>query len=75
MSTQSRTSQLTGDVLEMSAVLEPRSTCTNVVRCCKATIKSSNIDPENGSLTALALDLDQHGEITGRLAIPSLEGL
>ena len=47
----------TGDVLEMSTVLQPRSTSRDVVS------------------RALALGLDEDGEVGGGLAIPRLEGL
>lgn len=59
----------------MSAVFEPGSTSTDVVRCYQRTLKFTKTNHKNRSRTALALDLDQDREISGGLAVPGLEGL
>lgn len=46
-----------------------------MVRCYQATTEYANINHDNCSLTALALDLDQDREVSRGLSIPRLEGL
>lgn len=66
----------TRDVLEMSTVLEPRTTSRNVISCYETMSASQLVIHHNERiLTALALNLDQHWQILRGLAIPRSERL